>query len=246
MNYVMLRNGLQPVIIKSAEKQSYLHALHLADIGDLDAFVDYVALQEQWSLNMAIKAVRGENLDEPGDLDKKLFLLKKKLGQNTSESKIVKKSSEAISRFISESFHSLVDELESKYLEFDTLFYSRRVRVSIDNLKASGTDIYSVFASLWNPLLQRNEELDISVIQISISFHRLRESRTDININGGNLSVSFYDNVYEINFTAAARPVTKLYSEGLSAEECRYIIESLGNFVVESVEVALERESTDN
>ena len=73
----MIRHGFPPVVIKSATKNEYLNALRLADVGDMASFVNYIADQEIWSLNMAIKAAKGESIDEVGDLDKKLDMLLK-------------------------------------------------------------------------------------------------------------------------------------------------------------------------
>lgn len=88
MNYVLLKNNLPPVIIKSADKKNYLFALNRADTGDYEAFILYIAEQLMWSLEMAIKAAKGEPLDEQGDLDKKIALLEKELKQIDPEQEI--------------------------------------------------------------------------------------------------------------------------------------------------------------
>lgn len=88
MNYVLLQNNLPPVIIKSADKKNYLFALNRADTGDYEAFILYIAEQLKWSLEMAIKAAKGEALEEQGDLDKKIALLEKELKQIDPEQEI--------------------------------------------------------------------------------------------------------------------------------------------------------------
>jgi Fic family protein len=75
MNYVLLKNNLPPVVIKSADKRNYLAALNRADVGDLDAFGRYIAEQLVWSLELSLKAAKGESIEEPGDLDKRIALL---------------------------------------------------------------------------------------------------------------------------------------------------------------------------
>ncbi len=72
MNYVLLRNNLPPIIIKSADKQSYLRVLHIADTGDYEPFIAYMAEQLEWSLRLSIKAARGESIEEENDWEKKL------------------------------------------------------------------------------------------------------------------------------------------------------------------------------
>ena len=79
MNYVLLAHKLPPVVIKSSDKQNYLHALRLADTGQYEAFIRYIAEQVVSSLEMAIKAAKGESIEEPDDLDKEIALLTRQL-----------------------------------------------------------------------------------------------------------------------------------------------------------------------
>ncbi len=85
-NYVLLKNNLPQIVIKSADKQNYLFALNQADTGDITAFINYVAKQLVWSLELSIKAAKGENIDELDDLDKELYVLQRELkGGNVLE-----------------------------------------------------------------------------------------------------------------------------------------------------------------
>lgn len=70
VNYVLYRLGYPPIIIKSRDKKNYLAALNRADVGDLDAFVLYLANELVWSLEVSLKAARGESIEEPDDVDK--------------------------------------------------------------------------------------------------------------------------------------------------------------------------------
>lgn len=80
MNFVLLKKGFPPVVIKSEDKKGYLKALRQADAGDLESFVIYVGQQLQWSLDLNIRAAKGEDIDDPDDLVKSIEILKKKLG----------------------------------------------------------------------------------------------------------------------------------------------------------------------
>jgi Fic family protein len=77
MNYVLLRHNLPPAVIKSEDKRNYLFALNQADAGDLHAFVEYIARQVVWSLELAIKAGRGDALEEEDDLQKEITVWKR-------------------------------------------------------------------------------------------------------------------------------------------------------------------------
>jgi Fic family protein len=78
LNYVLLKNGFPPVIIKSADKTNYLRALHNADVGDFQPLLDYIEKEAIWSLKIAIKAGKGEDLEENDDFIKEIELIKRK------------------------------------------------------------------------------------------------------------------------------------------------------------------------
>ena len=126
MNYVFVKNILPLVIIKSAEKKAYLAALNRADTGNLNAFVEYIGNQLLWSLNISIKAAKGEDIDEEEDLDKELELLKLDLKQFPDEYNN-KKSAIEVAEVMSKSIIPLYYELESKLNKIRELF------VEIDN-----------------------------------------------------------------------------------------------------------------
>ncbi len=75
MNYILIRHGYPPVVIKSANKDKYLNALRLADAGDMESFITYIAEQAEWSLEIAINAAKGESIEEANDWEKELAML---------------------------------------------------------------------------------------------------------------------------------------------------------------------------
>ncbi len=79
MNYILIRQGYPPVVIKSANKDKYLNALRLADAGDMESFITYMAEQAEWSLETTIKAVNGVSIEEANDWEKEITLLSKNL-----------------------------------------------------------------------------------------------------------------------------------------------------------------------
>jgi Fic family protein len=77
LNYVCLKSNWPPVIIKDANKNDYLAALEAADKGDMSPLIDLVKSELSWSLKKAISAAKGEDIDDPEDLDKRLDLFAK-------------------------------------------------------------------------------------------------------------------------------------------------------------------------
>ena len=79
MNLILLRHGYPMTVIKAADRNRYLAALAEADAGEPEPFLRFIVENVEASLRLIIRAAQGESIDEPGDLDKKLALLKKQV-----------------------------------------------------------------------------------------------------------------------------------------------------------------------
>lgn len=124
MNYVLLNNNLPPVIIKSKDKTNYLRALHLADVGDFSAFIEYIAKQLVWSLELSIKANKGDSIEEDDDLDKEISVFKKQLLKND---KLVSRNNPDIAKLYKSSIEPLFQSLLNKFSQFDDLFDVKKI-----------------------------------------------------------------------------------------------------------------------
>ncbi len=79
MNFILLKFGYPPVIIKTEEKETYFSALRQADAGLLEAFVEYIGINLVRSLEIMIRGAKGEDIEEPEDWEKEMALLDQKL-----------------------------------------------------------------------------------------------------------------------------------------------------------------------
>jgi len=108
MNYVLLKNKLPLVVVKSADKRNYLNALNRADVGEMDVFVNYIGTQLLWSLDLTINAAKGEDIEEPDDLDKKIAVLSKKISKDQIQRK---RDKEVLQMVVSGSINPFLDKL---------------------------------------------------------------------------------------------------------------------------------------
>src|SRR5690606_26508751 len=74
VNYLFLRLGYPPIIVPTHEKATYLSALRHGDLGDLEPLVNYLGRRLQAALLLAIKAGKGESVEEAGDTEKEIAL----------------------------------------------------------------------------------------------------------------------------------------------------------------------------
>ncbi|MGI4873004.1 MAG: Fic family protein [Janthinobacterium lividum] len=79
MNLILLRHGYPMTVIKADDRNRYLAALSEADAGEPEPFLRFIVENVEDSLRLMIRAAKGESIDEPSDLDKKLALLKKQV-----------------------------------------------------------------------------------------------------------------------------------------------------------------------
>lgn len=71
-NYVLLRKHLPPMVIKSDHRDRYLGALQNADLGQVLPLARFMLENVLWSLDVAIRAAKGESIQDPGDLGKEI------------------------------------------------------------------------------------------------------------------------------------------------------------------------------
>ncbi|MEO6131877.1 MAG: Fic family protein [Saprospiraceae bacterium] len=77
MNYHLILNGYAPIIIKSVDKKNYIFALNKADVGDMDAFIEYISKQSNWSMSLFLSAAKNENIEEDEDWKKQVSMISK-------------------------------------------------------------------------------------------------------------------------------------------------------------------------
>jgi len=110
MNFILMKFGYPPVIIKTEDKANYFAALQLADVGQLEAFVNYIAQNLIRSLEIMIAGANGESIEEPDDIDKEIALLEKRLsffGEKSTRAK----SQEVLVQI----FENVVEKIKRKF-----------------------------------------------------------------------------------------------------------------------------------
>lgn len=86
-NFILLKHHYPVLVIKNKEKIQYYAALNIADNGIYEDLVKLFAENIRLSFNIIQKAINGENINEPDDLDKEIELFVKEM--QIQNSKIV-------------------------------------------------------------------------------------------------------------------------------------------------------------
>jgi len=88
MNLILMLCGYVPAIIKLDKRKEYYAALNFSSIENIDPLAEFVGQECIQSLQMAIKAAKGESIEDADDLDKKLTLLKQEVEAEDNEKEI--------------------------------------------------------------------------------------------------------------------------------------------------------------
>ena len=165
MNYVLLAHKLPPVVIKSSDKQNYLHALHLADTGQYEAFIRYIAQQVVSSLEMAIKAAKGESIEEPDDLDKEIALLTRQLQHQETY-----KTPQQVLNVFHWAQQKLLAPCEAVLHKFDKLFQEKKEIKKVNNEEVKKEDklkdLLEILRTPIKSIQQMNEEAKLKAERI--------------------------------------------------------------------------------
>jgi hypothetical protein len=132
VNYVLLRTGYLPVVVRSDDKANYLTALHLADAGELSALVAYFHQLAEWSLHLGIKAAKGESIEGPTDVEKEVQLFVRQQKARAEGKDPV--SREVLDQVFEASIKPLLEKAEAKLLKLTPLFQKLEVRTRVGPL----------------------------------------------------------------------------------------------------------------
>ncbi len=232
MNYILLKNGYPPVVIKSADKHNYLAALRMADADDIEAFIEYVAEQLQWSLELFLKAAKGEGVDEPGDFDKKVILLKQRL--NRPERIDVQRSKLVIQTVLQMSMAPLIKAINTQIGKFDSLFKSRA------SLLTHPDDIVphskTTLLQLVDDLSGGGEKYHFLYTITLVGLRDSKKSQKNVSVS---IQFVFLKFIYEVRSFEANMSVEKSYDEELSEVEIVNGVTTVGNYLLAKIESLL-------
>lgn len=169
MNYVLIKNNLPPIIIKTAEKKKYLNALNQADVGNIEAFVKYIGEQLIWSLELTIKATKGENIEEVDDYEKEIAIWKKQVTAKKVNGE--PKSNQVVYELYQSGIAEMFEDFVNKHAHFDELFRDKSLGFCKDNLCGSDVDyLNNEMAKINSSTMSFLTNNSIQQINISISF----------------------------------------------------------------------------
>ena len=236
VNYMLLRRGYPPIIIKSADKKNYLLALNKADTGDLTAFITYIAEQLDWALKLNISAANGEIIEEDDDWIKKIEILKKHKGA------IKKRTKANTAKFIHDIYPQFINKIESKlYPYFQEIFLRMEHSFSFST-SSSKKYKFSNKEQIASVLLSRNFYNSNSNQNLVSKFNF--SDYTKNGFKSFNLQVNLILNLEEYAFRINiedSRPILHIgIEEPINEDHIKDVVKAIGKKVVEKIEANLK------
>ena len=97
LNMILIKHGYTVAMIRHEDREEYLSQLERADkTEDLTAFINYIATCCEYSLNLHLKAARGEAIEDVEDIDKEIALFKRSLAKTADETLAANEYFEAV------------------------------------------------------------------------------------------------------------------------------------------------------
>lgn len=217
VNYLFMRLGYPPIIVPTQEKAAYLAALRLANAGDLESLAGYLRQRLENSLMLAVKAGKGESVEEPGDVEKDIALFIR--SQEHHKEKVRPKSAEAIKWIYENGIRDLLARVVEKMRIFDGLFV--KSVVSCDPRRsASPNDVLGGFEE------NLQDGFGNSQFVVRFVFHGYRgEAKAPFNVET-TIDFNFSDFEYFVNLRGQPL-LRKLYSSPVFSDETVELIEKV-------------------
>ncbi len=116
MNMILIKHGYTVAVVPVEEKDQYIGMLEQADkTEDLAEFITYIAHCCEYTLNLHLKAARGEDIEDVEDIDKEIALFKRSLEKGTGETINAREYAEKV-------LYPLLFHCKEKIEQFSDLF----------------------------------------------------------------------------------------------------------------------------
>ena len=226
INYVLLRAGFPPLIIKASDKTNYLTSLRLADVSRLEVLTDYLARQLEWSLNLSLRAAKGESLEEPSDVEKEIAIFIREQQSNRVEVK--KRSPETLQQLYKSGWEYFFSTFEQKMKKLSPLFSETLITVQPPGKPEFKTDWRRAFGHL----VEKKQMHPTFLIRVDLKGYK-DEMPFGTHVA---LQLQFEEFHYVINF-GVLNPTRKLYSEPILPDEADQMVNAVLRKIFDAVKI---------
>jgi Fic family protein len=255
-NLILIALGYTPFWITKDERFIYYN--FISDIqsygGDKDAFYLYVAGLVERSEQLVLDIIEGKDIEDEDDVEKELELLKRQL--KAKDDKVLPKSNEIIKELYDNSYRKLFENLIEKTRKFDDMFVEKKIQCSAESNRSYNRGL-EYLDEFFENLYEVKSNTVEDIYGEEPKYKRIDDLRININYNGfihdGTNTFSQYTNIwvmfqqyyYIINDTNSQSDnnilLKKLYSEALTADEIKIVVNKLSKKLFEDIKAAIKK-----
>lgn len=134
MNLILMRNGYLPAIVRVADRERYIKALAFAQDGDsIEPFVTHIAEETLHSMELLLKAAKGESTEDPDHLDKRIAVLSAKIARKSSGK--LRRTNEEMMETMEKSIVPLFNTIAVILSKIDSLFLDKSMYFGLKKIK---------------------------------------------------------------------------------------------------------------
>ena len=208
-NYILIKSGFPPIVVRSDEKANYLAALRLADSGEPQSLIMHFESSMEWSLDLAVRAAKGESVEEVSDVEKEITIFIQR--QNQSGPNVLRKDSFSVQLLWKNGLESLIEKFIIKMKTLEPLFIEFLIRYPYTG--QTGGDWKQTF------LLQYGQNSSAESFMMQLEFQGYKgPAQEPFNFNV-NITVNLQEFRCNITSSETSAPINKLYSEFILADE---------------------------
>jgi Fic family protein len=226
MNLLLMQSQYPPVVIKIQQRNAYFTALSLADTGQLDAFISFIADSLAVSLDLYVRGAKGESIEDHDDIDKKITLLKQELTQFPEPKTL---SPEVYRELATGALPLLFTKVLKKLGAFNDLYLSNQLLVHING---SATRAYTL-ADITQRLLGQGVPNQISLQFIWSSFKKAGLHTFD---DTAELTIELFPLKYRTTWGKRRKNIERPYSAPLLEEDCLKIANELAEECYQTIQ----------
>lgn len=239
MNYHLLRYAYPPVIIKTADKKAYLNALNKADSGNLEAFIQYIGEQLIWSLELNIKAAKGESVEEEEDWKKELAVLEKTFPKDES---VKEMNNEILFQRYKDSIQPLFDSLEQELQSFNRFFEISEIKRNYTARQSHQEPQEPDFDKKMAFFYEKNWLEHLRDVSLNFRWNGFKKGGTNVFPMSFWVTVSFEQFKYIIKSNyGQPQQIESLYAHTLTETQIKDFVRTSGEILVESLKNQIKR-----
>jgi Fic family protein len=241
MNLILMQAGYPPVVIRNDERNAYLAALRAADRGEYDEFIYFIGEHALESLNVFVRAAKGEEISEPTDLHKEIALEILRLKHIEEPAEQTQKNTWALFRG---SIQQLVRESASLIVPFGELFTESFITINSNFGNKRSATSHSDQVSLSNadimPHLRTcfSEDYFISQSYVKFEMKGFRKARYDTFDLTALIVIVCERLIYSVSLQLnnQGSPLRHFYQEPLNQDEIRSLASQVAGHFLKAIQ----------